>query len=193
MTWNAIPVQLAKENRKFFFGQVKTGARMKDFELAIQWLCDAGLIYKVSKVTKPAMPLKAYVDPSAFKLYMIDIGLLGAMSELDPYSVSDGNDIFVEFKGALTEQYVLQQLIASTDYTPYYYSGEKSTYETDFLIQKGKSVLPIEVKAEENLKSKSLRVYYEKFSPDYAIRTSMSGMKDQGWMRNYPLWAVSIC
>ena len=193
MVWNAIPTQLAKENRKFFFGQVKQGARMKDFELAIQWLYDAGLIYKVNKVSKPAMPLKAYADNSAFKLYMIDVGLLGAAAELDPYSVYEGNDIFVEFKGALTEQYVLQQIISSTSYTPYYYAGEKSTYETDFLIQKGRDVIPLEVKAEENLKSKSLRVYYDKFAPAFTIRTSMAGAKDRGWVKNIPLWAISQC
>lgn len=190
MVWNAIPAQLAKENKKFFFGQVKAGARMKDFELALQWLKDAGLVYLVHKVEKPGIPLKSYVDLSAFKLYMIDIGLLGALSELDMDSVLRGNEIFVEFKGAFTEQYVLQQLIAATPYTPYYYSGEKSTYETDFLIQKGQSVLPLEVKAEENLRSKSARVYYDKFHPAYVIRTSMAGAVDQDWIRKIPLWAI---
>ena len=191
MTWNALPMQLAKENRKFFFGQVKKGSRMKDFEIAIQWLCDAGLIYKVCKVTKPAVPLKSYVSFTEFKLYVNDIGLLGALSELDKESVISGNDVFVEFKGALTEQYVLQELTATTGYTLYYYSGEKSTYETDFLVQKGKNVIPIEVKAEENLKSKSLRAYCDKFRPASAIRTSMSGYREQEWMTNVPLWAAS--
>ena len=190
MAWNAIPAQLAKENKKYFFGQVKAGARMKDFEMALQWLKDAGLVYMVNKVSKPAMPLKSYVDLSAFKVFLIDIGLLGALSELDVDSILRGNDIFVEFKGAFTEQYVLQQLIAATPYTPYYYSGEKSTYETDFLIQKGREVIPVEVKAEENLRSKSARFYYEKFNPPYVIRTSMSKAADQEWIRNIPLWAV---
>ena len=190
MAWNAIPAQLSKENKKYFFGQVKSGARMKDFEMALRWLRDAGLVHFVNKVEKPAMPLKSYVDLSAFKLFMIDIGLLGALSELDIDSVLLGNDIFVAFKGAYTEQYVLQQLIAATPYTPYYYSGEKSTYETDFLIQKGRDVLPVEVKAEENLRSKSARFYYDKFHPAYVIRTSMAGAADQDWIRNIPLWAV---
>jgi len=190
MAWNAIPSQLAKENKKYFFGQVKAGARMKDFEMALEWLKDAGLVYLVHKVEKPAMPLKSYVDLSAFKVFLIDVGLLGALSELDVDSVLRGNDIFVEFKGAFTEQYVLQQLMAATSYTPYYYAGEKSTYETDFLIQKGRDVLPVEVKAEENLRSKSARFYYEKFHPSYVIRTSMSGAADQEWIRNIPLWAV---
>ncbi|MBP5156278.1 MAG: DUF4143 domain-containing protein [Treponema sp.] len=164
---------------------------MKDFELAIQWLCDAGLVYKVHKVSKPAVPLKSYVSFTEFKLFMNDIGLLGALSELDKESVLDGNDIFVEFKGALTEQYVLQELVATTTYSMYYYSGEKSTFETDFLIQKGKNVIPIEVKAEENLKSKSLRAYCDKFNPARAVRTSMSGYREQDWMTNVPLWCIS--
>lgn len=191
MVWNSIPVQLSKENKKFFFGQIKKGARQKDFETAIQWLSDAGLIYKVNKVTKPAVPLRSYVDLSAFKIFMLDIGLLGAMSELDMNSIIEGNEIFVEFKGALTEQYVLQQLISDTEYTPYYYSGDKSTYETDFLIQKGKGIVPIEVKAETNLRSKSLKVFYDRFSPSEAIRLSASDYIDQEWMKNIPLWATN--
>ncbi|MCR4815333.1 MAG: ATP-binding protein [Lachnospiraceae bacterium] len=191
MTWQSLPMQLAKENKKFFFGQVKEGARQKDFEKAIQWLVDAGLVYKVNKVQKPAMPLKSYVDFSSFKLFLIDVGLLGALSELDIESVIQGNDLFVEFKGALIEQYVLEQLMSDTQYTPYYYSGEKSTYETDFLIQKRKDVVPIEVKAETNLKSKSLRAYYDKFLPALALRVSSSDYIDQGWMKNIPLWCVS--
>ena len=191
MVWQSIPVQLSKENKKFFFGQIKRGARQKDFETAIQWLSDAGLIYKVNKVTKPAVPLRSYVDLSAFKIFMLDIGLLGAMSELDMNSIIEGNEIFVEFKGALTEQLVLQQLISDTIYTPYYYSGDKSTYETDFLIQKGKGIVPIEVKAETNLRSKSLKVFCKKFSPTEAIRLSASDYIDQEWMKNIPLWATN--
>ena len=192
MIWQSLPMQLAKENKKFFFRQVKAGARQKDFEKAIQWLVDAGLVYKVNKVQKPAMPLKSYVDFSAFKLFLMDVGLLGAMSELDIDSVIQGNVLFVEFKGALIEQYVHQQLISDTRYTPYYYSGEKSTYETDFLIQKGKDIVPIEVKAEINLKSKSLRAYCDKFSPTLAFRISSSDYIDQGWMKNIPLWCVCM-
>ena len=191
MVWNSLPMQLAKENKKFFFGQIKSGARMKEFEIAIQWLCDAGLIYKVQKVSKPAMPLKAYSVFSDFKVYLSDIGLLGALSELDKDSIISGNDVFVEFKGALTEQYVLQELKAMTSYTPYYYSGEKSTYEVDFLIQKGKLIVPLEVKAEENVKAKSLRFFVDKFNSEYAVRTSMSNYRKEGWMTNIPLWAVS--
>ena len=190
MVWNSIPMQLAKENKKFFFGKIKEGARAKDFEIAIEWLLDCGLIKKVYNVSKPAMPLKAYTEFSAFKLYLLDVGLLAAMSELDAKSILDGNLIFVEFKGALTEQYILQQLIAGTEYTPYYYSETKSEGEIDFLIQKGTDIVPIEVKAEENLKAKSLRVYCDKFKPKTAIRTSMSNYREQEWMVNVPLYVL---
>ena len=191
MVWNSLPMQLAKENKKFFFGQIRHGARQKDFEPAIQWLEDAGLIIKVNKVKKPAMPLKSYVDYSAFKMYMVDVGLLGALSELETDSVIHGDSLFSEFKGALTEQYAVQEIVAQGKYTPYYYSGEKSVYEVDFLIQKGKDIVPVEVKAEDNLRSKSLRFYYEKYKPGIAVRTSAAAFRDQEWMINVPLWAVS--
>ncbi|MGN0325760.1 MAG: ATP-binding protein [Lachnospiraceae bacterium] len=190
MVWNSIPMQLAKENKKFFFGKIKEGARAKDFEIAIEWLLDCGLIKKVYNVSKPAIPLKAYTEFSAFKLYLLDVGLLAAMSELDAKSILDGNSIFVEFKGALTEQYVLQQLIAGTEYTPYYYSETKAEGEIDFLIQRETDVVPIEVKAEENLKAKSLKVYCDKFHPQMAIRTSMSNYREQDWMVNVPLYIL---
>lgn len=190
MVWNSIPLQLAKENKKFFFGNIKKGARAKDFEIAIEWLQDCGLIKKVYKVTKPAVPLKAYIDFSSFKLYILDTGLLGALSELDAESILEGNTIFTEFKGALTEQYVLQQLISDTQYKPYYYAGKKSTYEVDFLIQKGKNIVPLEVKAEENLRAQSLKVYCEKYKPAYAVRTSMSDYREQDWLTNIPLYAI---
>lgn len=191
MVWNSIPLQLAKENKKFFFGQIKAGARMKDFEVAIEWLKDCGLITKVNKINKPAVPLKAYVDFSAFKLYLLDVGLLGAMSELDAATILEGNDIFTEFKGALTEQYVLQELIAGTEYTPYYHISETGKYEMDFLIQKGKIVVPIEVKAETNLRAKSLQAYHQKYEPAYAVRISMSDYRQDDWLTNIPLYAVS--
>ncbi len=191
MVWNSIPMQLAKENKKFFFGQIKKGARMKDFEIAIEWLLDCGLIQKVYRVSKPAMPLKAYTDFGAFKLFSLDVGLLGAQSELDAVSILEGNDIFVEFKGALTEQYVLQQLVSDTNYTPYYFSGEKSNFEIDFLVQKDRDIVPVEVKAEDNLQAKSLRIYCEKYNPKYAVRTSMSDYREQEWMINLPLYAIT--
>ena len=190
MVWESIPMQLAKENRKFFFGQIKKGARSADFEMAIQWLLDCGLIYKVNRVNEPHMPLTAYKDFGAYKLFMIDVGLLGSLNELNAESILEGNDIFVEFKGALTEQYVLQQLLSDTSYTPYYFGTEKATFEQDFLIQKGKSIVPIEVKAEGNIKSQSLKAYCEKFKPDYAVRFSTRIYMNQDWMCNIPLYAV---
>lgn len=190
MVWNSIPMQLAKENKKFFFGQIKTGARMKDYEVAIEWLLDCGLVKKVNRISKPAVPLKAYIDFSAFKLFLVDIGLLGAMSDLDAASILEGNDIFVEFKGALTEQYVLQELIAETAYTPYYYTSDSAKYEIDFLVQKSKDVVPIEVKAETNLRAQSLKAYYQKFAPNYAVRTSMADYRQDEWLTNMPLYAV---
>ncbi len=189
MVWNAVPLQLAKENKKFFFGQVKVGARAKDFEKAIQWLTDCGLLTKVYRVEKPAMPLKSYIDFAAFKIYMLDVGLLGALSDLDARAILEESEIFVEFKGALAEQYVLQQLISDTQYTPYYYSVS-SHNEIDFVLQREGQVVPLEVKAAENLRSKSLRAYCDKFKPVLAVRTSLSGYREQEWMTNLPLYAV---
>lgn len=190
MVWDAIPMQLAKENKKFFFGQIKKGARSSDYEIAIQWLLDCGLIYKVSRVNEPHMPLKAYKSMKAYKLFMLDVGLLGALSELPVETILEGNEIFVEFKGALTEQYVLQQLISDTPYVPYYYGTDKGSFEQDFLIQKGKDIVPIEVKAEGNIRSQSLKAYYEKFHPNEAVRFSALKYKKQDWMVNIPLYAV---
>ena len=165
------------------------GARAKDFELAIEWLLDCGLIGKVYRVEKPAVPLKAYVDFSAFKIYLSDVGLLGAMSDLDARTILEGNQLFTEFKGALTEQYVYQQIIAETEYTPYYFSANSHT-EIDFLIQKEGNVAPVEVKAEENVKAKSLQAYCKKYQPSYAVRTSMTDYREEDWMVNLPLYAI---
>ena len=191
MVWNSIPMQLAKENKKFFFGKIKKGARSSDFEVSIQWLIDCGLIYKVYCVKKPGMPLKAYTEFSAYKLFMLDVGLLGAMSELDAVSLLEGNQIFVEFKGAMAEQYVHQQIVSITPYVPYYYSNVKSRNEIDFLLQIKSFIVPIEVKAEENLRSKSLKAFVDKFESKPAIRLSMSGYREQDWLINIPLWNVS--
>ena len=190
MVWDSIPIQLAKENKKFFFGQMKKGARSSEYEIAIQWLVDCGLVYKVSRVNEPHMPLKAYKSMNAYKLFMLDIGLLGAMSELEATSILEGNEIFAEFKGALTEQYVLQQLVSDTEYTPYYFGTEKATFEQDFLIQKGKNIIPIEVKAETNIRSQRLKAYCDKYHPEKAVRFSTRQYADQGWMENIPLYAV---
>ena len=191
MVWQSIPIQLAKENKKFFFGQIKKGARSSDFEIAIQWLMDSGLIYKVNRINEPHMPLKAYINMSAYKLFILDIGLLGALSDLPAKTILEKDEIFVEFKGAFTEQYVLQQLICDTQYTPYYYGTDKSTFEQDFMIQMEDKIVPIEVKAEGNIRSQSLKVYCEKYRPKKAVRFSTLKYMDQGWMVNIPLYAVS--
>jgi predicted AAA+ superfamily ATPase len=159
MLWNSIPAQLAKENRKFIYGLIRHGVRAKEYELAKTWLIDCGLIHKITNVTKPAIPLKAYEDFGAFKLFLVDIRLLAAMTDLDAKTLLDGNDLFEEFKGALTEQYVLQQLIVSTDTGIYYWSPENAKAEIDFLLQIKGEIIPLEVKATENLHAKSLRVY----------------------------------
>lgn len=191
MIWNSIPAQLAKEHSKFIYGIIKEGARAKDYELALSWLIDCGLIHKVCRATKSAIPLKAYEDRSAFKLFLVDIGLLAAMGDIDSKTLLEGNAIFSEFKGALTEQYVFQQLNSVNEYVIYYWSAERSSAEIDFIVQYNALIVPIEVKAEENLQAKSLKVYVEKFSPKASIRTSMSDFRKQDWLINLPLYAIS--
>ena len=190
MIWRSVPAQLAKENKKFIYGVVKEGARAKDFELAIEWLIDAGLIYKVSRVKKAGIPLSAYEDFSAFKLFLLDTGLMGAMSGLPPQALLEGNVLFSDYKGAITEQYVLQQLKSVKGLSIYYWSSDTSRGELDFLLQKDVSVIPVEVKAEENLQSKSLRFFVEKNVGLHGVRFSMSDYREQEWMINYPLYSV---
>ena len=190
MIWRSVPAQLAKENKKFIYGVVKEGARAKDFELAIEWLIDAGLIYKVSRVKKAGIPLSAYEDFSAFKLFLLDTGLMGAMSGLPPQALLEGNVLFSDYKGAITEQYVLQQLKSVKGLSIYYWSSDTSRGELDFLLQKDVSVIPVVVKAEENLQSKSLRFFVEKNAGLHGVRFSMSDYRKQEWMINYPLYSV---
>lgn len=192
MLWSSTPAQLAKENRKFIYGLIRQGARAREYELAMTWLIDCGLVYKVSRITKPDMPLMAYQDFNAFKLFVLDVGLLSAMSELDIKSLLEGNKLFNEFKGALTEQYVLQQLIASKKITPYYWSAEKATAEIDFIFQSGMDIVPLEVKAAENLQAKSLKSYCQRYKTRSAIRTSMSDYREEEWLTNVPLYAINI-
>jgi len=151
MLWNSIPAQLAKENKKFIYGIIKKGARAKDYEMALIWLIDCGLIYKITRVTKPGIPLKAYEDLSAFKIFLVDIGLLAAMGNIDVKTLLAGNAVFEEFKGAITEQFVLQELMSAKEIDIYYWSSEKSSAEVDFIVQHNGIIIPIEVKAEENL------------------------------------------
>lgn len=190
MLWNAIPSQLAKENREFIYGLVREGARAKEYETAIMWLSDCGLVHKVSRVNAAGIPLKAYEDLKAFKLFVVDVGLLGCMAGLHQRTLLDGNDLFVEFKGALTEQYVCQQLKAIEDLGVYYYTNDRGSCEVDFVVDTGEQIIPVEVKAEVNLRAKSLKAYQEKFSPDVSVRTLMTDYKKEDWLINLPLYAI---
>lgn len=190
MLWNSIPTQLAKENKKFIYGLIREGARAREYEVAITWLMDVGLVYKINRVKKPDFPLRAYQDFSAFKLFIVDIGLLGAMSRLDAKIILEGNRLFEEFKGALTEQYVLQQLIVNPENDIFYWSAENATSELDFLIQTDDRIVPLEVKAEENLQAKSLKVFMQKYKVKNAVRVSMSGFREQDWLTNFPLYNI---
>lgn len=190
MLWNSIPAQLTKENKKFIYGIIKEGARAKDYETALMWLTDCGLVHKVYRVTAPSIPLKAYEDLKAFKLFLADVGLLGCMVRLNQSVLLNGNELFKEFKGALTEQYVLQQLKTVKGVDTYYWTNDRGNAEIDFLIDTGNEIVPIEVKAETNLKAKSLKTFCEKYNPKMAIRTSMTDYKQEDWLLNLPLWAV---
>lgn len=190
MVWNSIPSQLAKENKKFVYGLVREGGRAKDYETAIMWLCDCGLLYKVSRVNGAGIPLKAYEDLKAFKLFMADVGLLGCMAGLHPQTLLNGNALFSEFKGALTEQYVCQQLQTLEDIGVYYYTNDRGSCEVDFILDTGEQIVPVEVKAEVNLKAKSLKTYREKFAPAVSVRASMADYRKEDWLVNLPLYAV---
>lgn len=190
MIWNSIPSQLAKENRKFIYGLVREGGRAKDYEVAIMWLCDCGLVHKVSRVHSAGMPLKAYEDLKAFKLFLVDVGLLGCMTGMHPQILLEGSGLFTEFKGALTEQYVCQQLKTIDDLGIFYYTNERGSCEVDFVIDNGEQTVPVEVKAEVNLKAKSLKTYREKFHPTISVRASMADYRKEDWLVNLPLYAL---
>lgn len=190
MVWRSIPSQLAKENKKFVYGVLREGARAKDFELAIEWLCNCGLFLKSQRISKPDMPLIAYQDLPVFKLFLLDVGLLAAMTSLDVRVLIEKERIFTEFKGALTEQYVMQQLrLRSEDYIGYW-TNERSTAEVDFVIQRGVEVIPIEVKAETNVRARSFKLFCEKYQPQLAVLTSMLPYHKEDWMTNIPLYGI---
>lgn len=190
MLWNSIPSQLAKENKKFIYGLVREGGRAKEYETAIMWLSDCGLVHKVSRINTAGIPLKAYEDLKAFKLFIVDVGLLGCMVGLHQRTFLDGNELFSEFKGALTEQYVCQQLKTIDDLNIYYYTNNRGSCEVDFVVDNGGSIIPVEVKAETNLKAKSLKTYRERFNPEISVRTSMSDYKQEDLLLNLPLYAI---
>lgn len=190
MVWQSMPSQLVKENKKFIYGVAKPGGRAKDFEVAIQWLMDAGLVYKAERVSRPKMPLKFYVDISSFKLFLLDCGLLGAMSETPPETLLVADNGMEESKGAFTENYVMSQLVATCASSVFYYSND-ARLEIDFLIQHGRDIVPIEAKAEENLRSKSLSTFVASHPELHGLRFSMSDYREQDWMTNVPLYAAS--
>ncbi|MHB1208073.1 MAG: ATP-binding protein [Acidimicrobiales bacterium] len=188
--WASLPSQLARENKRFILGRVREGARAREFEDALQWLSDAGLVHQVTRYTKPANPIRAYEDAKIFKLFLHDIGLLGALSGLEASVLLQGTGIFEEFKGALTEQYVLQQIVAARNSVPMYWAPENGRAELDFAIERSGALLPIEVKGEENLQSKSLRSYMDRFQPAEAWRFSLANYREQEDMTNVPLYAI---
>lgn len=190
MVWHSMPSQLVKENKKFIYGVAKPGGRAKEFEAAIQWLMDAGLVYKAERVREPKMPLKFYADIASFKLFLLDCGLLGAMSETPPENLLVARNGMEESKGAFTENYVMSQLVATRDTSVFYYSND-AKLEIDFLVQQGTAIVPIEAKAEENLRSKSLSTFVGSHPEMHGLRFSMSDYREQGWMTNVPLYAVS--
>lgn len=190
MIWQSIVGQLAKENSKFIYNILRSGARAKDFELAIEWLKDAGLIHKATRISKPGLPINSYADWSDFKIYLSDVGLLCAKGGLAPEILLKENDLFIEFKGTISEQFILQQLV-SQSYQAFYWNPENARSEVDFVIQKDNMVIPIEVKAATNLKSRSLRVYFDKYQPKFCIRTSLNGYQKQDWVHNIPLYGFS--
>ena len=189
--WNNIPTQLAKENKKFIYGLVREGARAREYEIALSWLIDCGLVYQINRVTTSKVPLSAYQDFNAFKLYLLDVGLLSAMSGIDAKTLLEGNDVFEEFKGSLTEQYVLCQLKECTDLDVFYWSSDTGISELDFITQIGKDNVPIEVKASENLQAKSLKSFVQKYETKFNVRTSMSDYRNDDWITNIPLYCIA--
>jgi len=188
--WNSVPSQLAKENKKFIYGLVREGARARDYEEAMLWLLDSGLLRKVGRITKAAAPLKAYEDLKSFKLYHLDIGLLRVMSELSADIILDGARLFEEFKGSLTEQFVLSELAGKDFVRGIYYWTSEGTAEVDFVFADNREIYPVEVKAGENLQAKSLKLYRERYNTKLAIRASLSNLRLDDGLLNIPLFVL---
>lgn len=188
LLWNAIPSQLVKENKKCVYGKIKQGARAKDFEIALNWLIDSGLVHKVSRVTEPNMPLKAYEDVSAYKLFLLDVGLLGAMNDLDPRSLLENDKLFNNYNGAVTEQYVLQEFKTLGNLPVFYWASNRA--ELDFLIQHQNNIIPVETKATINLQAKSLKSFRQKYEPKISIRTSLADYEENTGLFNIPLYDI---
>ena len=192
MVWKSIPSQLAKENKKFIYSIIKEGARAKEFELAIQWLLDCGLLHQCFRISKPFMPLAAYQDMSAFKLYHNDVGLLGAMAKIPLKTIINGNAIFTEFKGALMENFVIQQLLINEENDIYYWANENNTAEVDFVVQNEEEIIPIEVKSGISTKAVSFKFFCEKYKPEKAVLTSLKDYEEDKWMTHLPLYAINL-
>ena len=190
MVWSSIPVQLARENKKFIYGLIREGARAREYELALLWLLDCGLVYKVHRVNAPLIPLKPYMDLSAFKLFMVDVGLLSCMAGLRQEVLLESNALFKEFKGSLSEQYVVQQIKTQKRLEACYWTNNRNTSEIDLIVSDGNVVVPLEVKAEVNLQSKSLKAFRDKFSPPLSVRTAMTDYRKDDWLLNLPLYAI---
>ncbi len=188
LLWNAIPSQLVKENKKCMYGKIKQGARAKDFEIALNWLIDSGLVHKVSRVTEPNMPLKAYEDVSAYKLFLLDVGLLGAMNDLDARSLLENDKLFNDYNGAVTEQYVLQEFKTIGELPVFYWASNRA--ELDFLIQYQNNIIPVEAKATINLQAKSLKSFRQKYEPKISIRTSLADYEENTGLFNIPLYDI---
>lgn len=188
LLWNAIPSQLVKENKKCVYGKIKQGARAKDFEIALNWLIDSGLVHKVSRVTEPNIPLKAYEDVSAYKLFLLDVGLLGAMNDLDSRSLLENDKLFKDYNGSITEQYVLQEFKTIGDLPIFYWASNKA--ELDFLIQYQNNIIPVEVKATINLQAKSLKSFRQKYEPKISIRSSLADYEENTGLFNIPLYDI---
>ena len=188
--WRSIPSRLGRENRKFVFSHIASGARARNYQAGITWLTQAGITTLVRGISKPGIPLAPYADDTAFRLFLVDVGLLGAMAHLDKETVVGGSEIFEEFKGSLTEQYVCQQPVSDCGFTPYYWSAENSSGDIDFLAQRLNNVYAIEVKTEENLRARILRAFKDSHPEIKSVRFSLSDYREQGWMGNVPLYAM---
>jgi len=191
LVWNNIPAQLAKENKKFIYSALRTGARAREYEVALEWLKDAGMVYKLHRVCPPGLPIAHYADFGVFKLFSHDVGLLGAMSSLEPETVLDGNTLFSNFKGALTEEFAMQELVAKGIVSAYW-TADAGTAEVDFVVQGARFVYPIEIKSATNTKSKSLQVYMGKYDPPFAVKSSLKGYSGEGKVRSVPLYALGL-
>lgn len=190
-TLASIPQQLGQEKKKFVYSHVEHGARARSYQSVVEWLVHAGLVFQVPRVTAPRVPLTTYADTSAFKLYLLDVGLLSTLSGLAPATVLEGNRLFTEFKGALAEQYVLQELVTSVGVHPCYWTNDRATAEVDFLADLDNVIVPVEVKSGGNLQAKSLKSYVDRFDPQVAVRISLAGQRTDGRITNVPLYAVS--